>query len=384
MAKRASPEKLRQMTKPDVDVGAAWRELSSQLDESNTATRGAWWVGGFGLAVSAALVVILALAWRDRDGTSKSSTQVLADGSIVKFEPGTIAEVKTETPAQVGIFLTEGVGTFNVTKNPERQFEVFAGDTTVRVVGTRFSVERHTNEAVDVDVDEGAVEVRTTNGSEVVRAGESWTSESSVETAAHDQQDTEFPREELADTREVNPSEIEPGPPPSARRNSERVGADADTRADVNADGNGGADANADDDADTKADPATDVEAETADSLFDDARERTQRARYREAVALFSRFLERYGDDERAGWVAFEIARLAMDYLSDLSRAERMLTRALQLEPDGAFVPDVLARQVSVFEALGQWDRCVTVRKEYLESFPLGAHVPQVREACTH
>lgn len=356
MAKGASPEKLRQMTKPDVDIGASWRELNSELDAPESSASGWWWISGLGLAMSATLIVVLASAWNERDDVLEVPTRILADGSTLHFEPGTVAKIETDTALHVGIVLTEGVGTFTVTKNPRRQFEVVAGGTTVRVVGTRFSVERHADETVDVEVDEGMVEVRTAQGSQMIREGESWSSEVSVETTKSDQPDAEFsnqqlqeePTENRVDTRKTTGTLSQPGP----ALHSKSIDAEA--------------------------------KVETPDGLFDAARKETQEGRYREAVEILSRFLKRYGDDDRAGWVAFEIARLAMDHLSDFSRTERMLRRALELEPGAAFVPDVLARQVSVLEALGQWDRCIAVREDYLDRFPLGAHVPQVREACSH
>src|SRR5262249_44619804 len=58
--------------------------------------------------------------------------------------------------------LTRGEALFQVAKNKERPFDVEAGHTTVRAVGTAFSVRLHEtgpNERVDVVVEEGRIAI---------------------------------------------------------------------------------------------------------------------------------------------------------------------------------------------------------------------------------
>jgi len=57
------------------------------------------------------------------------------------------------------VFLERGEGLFEVAKDKTRPFEVVAGDTVVKAVGTRFLVSRHDDGRVEVTVYEGVVEV---------------------------------------------------------------------------------------------------------------------------------------------------------------------------------------------------------------------------------
>jgi ferric-dicitrate binding protein FerR (iron transport regulator) len=67
----------------------------------------------------------------------------LSDGSTaVALDPETEIELVDEHPDRVGLSLVRGRGRFEVTPRPTRTFQVRAGDVTVTVVGTVFTVER--------------------------------------------------------------------------------------------------------------------------------------------------------------------------------------------------------------------------------------------------
>jgi transmembrane sensor len=119
-------------------------------------------VGG---AVAASALVALAGTWevlrhRGRFSTGKGETKVVAlkDGSVVTLN--TASEIRVNYSETVrGVELISGEALFDVAKNRARPFVVAAGDTSVRVVGTSFTVRRLDATPVQVLVREGIVEV---------------------------------------------------------------------------------------------------------------------------------------------------------------------------------------------------------------------------------
>lgn len=84
---------------------------------------------------------------------------VLADGSVLHVDPATRLRVKYSDEAR-RVSLEKGRALFHVAKHPTRPFLVEADETTVRAVGTTFSVEQRT-EGVIVTVAEGKVVVES-------------------------------------------------------------------------------------------------------------------------------------------------------------------------------------------------------------------------------
>ncbi|HEY0265374.1 MAG TPA: FecR domain-containing protein [Rhizomicrobium sp.] len=118
-----------------------------------------------GGGIAAAMLVGLAATWEmRRRGTSfstgKGETKVVAlkDRSVVTLNTDSEIVVRF-SGAQRGIELVRGEALFDVAKNPARPFVVAAGDTSVRVIGTSFSVSRFDAAPVKVLVREGIVEV---------------------------------------------------------------------------------------------------------------------------------------------------------------------------------------------------------------------------------
>jgi transmembrane sensor len=126
------------------------------------------------IAASAAMVAIASLgglgAWYviDQGNTQVYSTHVgefhrvtLADGSTIALN--TDSEVRVHYSSRSRhVDLTRGEALFQVAKNKQRPFDVEAGTTTVRAVGTAFSVRLHetgTHERVDVVVSEGRIAI---------------------------------------------------------------------------------------------------------------------------------------------------------------------------------------------------------------------------------
>lgn len=86
---------------------------------------------------------------------------VLEDGSAIALN--TDSEVRVRYSSRYRhVDLTRGEALFQVAKNKEKPFDVEAGNTTVRAVGTAFSVRLHeagANERVDVVVSEGRIAI---------------------------------------------------------------------------------------------------------------------------------------------------------------------------------------------------------------------------------
>jgi transmembrane sensor len=125
------------------------------------------------LAAAAAVVTVALVAggaWYafERNKTDIYSTQIgefhrvtLGDGSTVALN--TSSEVRVRyTASGRHIELTRGEALFEVTHDTQRPFDVKASDTTVRAVGTAFSVRLHEEgrqDRVDVVVSEGRVAI---------------------------------------------------------------------------------------------------------------------------------------------------------------------------------------------------------------------------------
>ena len=83
----------------------------------------------------------------------------LQDGSSVHLNTASSIRVNY-AKGRRGVLLERGEGYFSVAKDASRPFEVTAGSTVVRAVGTRFTVRRFENGDAEVIVFEGVVEVR--------------------------------------------------------------------------------------------------------------------------------------------------------------------------------------------------------------------------------
>ena len=109
----------------------------------------------------------------------------LADGSRVEHAADEPLEILAVTPERIELRMTRGRAHFEVTPNRARSFLTHAGDYTIRVVGTAYTVDMGAA-AVEVDVAHGEVEVRRNDNGALwrVRGGERWRSGEAPRTAA--------------------------------------------------------------------------------------------------------------------------------------------------------------------------------------------------------
>lgn len=124
--------------------------------------------GGPGAAMLAASLAAVAIWFAAPFGAHDTLTLQTATGQHERFTlaDGSRVDLNTRTRVDVDygerqrqVVLREGEGYFDVAKDSRRPFTVRAGSTSVRAVGTRFSVQRRQDGAVDVVVHEGVVEV---------------------------------------------------------------------------------------------------------------------------------------------------------------------------------------------------------------------------------
>ena len=117
-----------------------------------------------GATAATALVGTIA-AWkllrpgsRFRTGKGEMKVVALKDGSVVTLNTASEIVVNYSEGLR-SVELVRGEALFDVAKNKARPFVVAAGDTSVRVVGTSFSVRRFDAAPIQVLVREGIVEV---------------------------------------------------------------------------------------------------------------------------------------------------------------------------------------------------------------------------------
>lgn len=142
---------------------SAWSRLNKRIWEILRSPMGIAASGLASLLVAGSLLLFHPEQMR---GTS-SEEYVTAVGERQSYtlEDGTVMSLNTNTRIQVNytearrsVSLLQGEATFEVAKNPERPFVVYAGTGLVWAVGTAFNV-RHDAGLVDVIVTEGRVKV---------------------------------------------------------------------------------------------------------------------------------------------------------------------------------------------------------------------------------
>jgi hypothetical protein len=273
-----------------------------------------------------------------RTGSEKMAVD-LDDGSKVTLAPRSRLAMKETHSDDVTLSLQEGRVACDVAKDKGRSFSVMAAGVTVRVVGTRFSVERlplDDGEKVAVVVDEGIVEVSGPDGVQKrLSAGESWSVKilSDVEKSA---------------ALQPTPADDSSAPvaAPKKRPSKASVKSGAEAR-----------------------------------DLFAEARAKRNAGNAAGAAKLYEDFLRKHGSDGRAGVAALELGRLKMDQLGDVAGAIAPLTQAAS-RGAGGLGDDALARLAQAYSRLGQTSACQRTRSRYMKSYPKGVHVQQVRSLC--
>lgn len=286
----------------------------------------------------------------------------LAEGSQVAVDPSSTVTLASADESDVVLIVESGRAAFDVTKNPSRRFVVKADSVEVRVVGTKFTVQRDGHD-VAVSVLRGIVEVRE---GEVVRrltAGERWSrgtglapelDELEGEEEAATPRPTRSPPRVLRKHRSQATAEPSPAEPPPPAAPSELPSVDP---------------------------PAVTSAAPAPADTFAAAMRARANGHAKEAMTLFQQVSERWPSSAYAPMSAFEWGRLALDSQDDPRQAARAFERTLELATSSSLIQDTLAR---LTEAYARYDvsSCRRVQAEYLRRFPGGPHARGVSKAC--
>jgi transmembrane sensor len=256
----------------------------------------------------------------------------LADGSsALPLDPATALTLVEESANRVAVDLGRGRARFEVVPARERSFAVRAGDVTVVVVGTLFTVERIADR-VGVAVERGRVRVDWGIGTRQLDGGESGWFPPLVVGTTSAPRDVAVPRPHAHSRQPVDRSthaETEPKP--------------------------------------------------TAEALLAAADTARLRGHANEGAALLRRLLDEYPADPRAPLAAFTLGRVLLIELRQPREAAAAFARVRTLAPGGPFAEDALAREVEAWKSAGDGARADARAREYLRLYPGGRRAEGVR-----
>ncbi len=252
------------------------------------------------------------------------STTTFTDGSLAELVGHDSALRIEEDTAQRVLATLTGGARFHVVHNPQRPFQVKAGEVRVRVLGTTFSIVQIPSGQTQVLVEQGRVEVAWLGGATELQTGEGGV----------------FPPPDLA------PLPIEPSQP---------------TTDDAKQPG-----------------PLPSVRDEAADGL--QAADAARLGGHPEqAVRLLRDLCDRHPSDRRAPVAAFTAGRILIDDLARPSEAANAFHRARVLWPHGPLAEDALAREADAWQKAGNSARGRALASQYLDLYPQGRHVAALR-----
>lgn len=144
--------------------------MSESLPAPNYARRRILLAGGAGATMAAACLLGVMRLQSDKKENSVVPTNfatdvgqtreiLIPDGSVITLNTNSRVSVEL-TPEVRNIYLSKGEALFDVAKNKNRPFVVFAGYTQIKAIGTSFSVSVLPKKPIRVIVREGLVEVK--------------------------------------------------------------------------------------------------------------------------------------------------------------------------------------------------------------------------------
>ncbi len=267
-----------------------------------------------------------------------SGVLLLADGSrAVSLDSSTQISLIEEHSDRVALSLSRGRGYFDVTRRPTRTLVVRAGDVTITVLGTAFTVER-VADRVGVSVERGVVRVEWGVASALVHAGESGWYPPLVMSAPSD------------------PSGAAEEAPPL---HSVRVLKNASPRER----------------------PATPTmsRAERAGELLLAADNARLAGHPAQGAEFLRELLREHADDRRAPLAAFTLGRMLLMQLHQPNEAATAFAESRRLSPRGTFAEDALAREIEALRSAGRPAEARALAREYLHTYPNGRRAVAVR-----
>ncbi len=321
---------------------------------------------GQALAVSAlaAIALIAVTGWwmsRPTPPTASAPSPVegvgrlaLSDGSEIELTEGAHVEVEIDTRDEVRLVQHDGAARYVVSHRPERRFVVRCDGVQVEVRGTRFWVRHHAVEAeaaiVEVEVEEGRVEVRRGGERSLLTVGESLRVRSTLEVEAPTE--TEGPSEVI----EADPPAPAPSTPMEAREPAPRPSASRPPSSE-------------------RRERAADVSA-----LLTEAEEARRAGRLDDAVAALNEVLSLLGDDPRAATAYFTLGRVERTR-SRHAAAAAAFEAAYARDPDAILAEDALAEATISWSVAGRLERARGAGQRYLARYPDGQYLERVRAA---
>jgi transmembrane sensor len=278
-----------------------------------------------------------------------SSARMLDDRSQV--------EVVAVTARAIDLRLTAGRGEFEVTPDPGRTFAVHVDGIVVRVLGTRFRVEREDRGAY-VSVYRGKVEVRWPGGARVLAQGQTGHFPEEVAEASPQ---TEGPTR--AEPAAPVPSAIEISHPAPASRARFRALASRGRYAEAYRVLAG-------------APGVVDSGAEDLMLAADAARLSGHPA---EATPYLQQIVRKYRGDERAPLAAFMLGRILLYQLGRPAEAADAFALVRKILPEGPLSADALARETEAADRADQRERARGLAEEYVAKYPTGRRLESVR-----
>jgi transmembrane sensor len=261
----------------------------------------------------------------------------LADGSTATaLDSGTELSIVEDGNAHAALSLTRGRGRFNIVPRPTRALEVRAGDVSVTVLGTVFSVER-VADRVGVAVESGTVRVNWRGGSAILQTGSTgW-----------------YPPLTIAENQEQQLAPTRVGKTPGRRlamaQRGESLAASAPAK------------------------------PETAEGLLAAADKARLAGRAVEGADLLRTLVRNHRNDARAPLAAFTLGRMLLMELGQPLEASLFFAEARRLSPQGPLAEDSMAREVESLAKAGESASARSRAKEYLRLYPDGRRAAAVR-----
>ena len=322
------------------------------------------------LVVALAAVVSLVVVLAGRRFTAEPSLPVaatatpqapqpllhFADGSEVVARSSNVRlESVVSSDDEITLRLDSGSARFTVTPDEQRVFRVLAGNVTVQVLGTVFTVTREPKRVL-VSVERGRVRVLSPAGERELGLGES---------GRFDEMPSTEPLLEPLPAPVSSVAPVSPAPAPAPR-------AVSPWRA-LAQEGNYAA-------------ALSEIQREGPKAVRDLPEELLLAAdaarlggRPDRAVSFLERLVKRFPRDARAPLAAFTLGRTLLDQLGRPREAAQAFASARRLDSKGAMAEDALAREVEAWSRAGETELARERARDFLTRYPKGRRAAAVR-----
>jgi transmembrane sensor len=352
------------LTRGPLRVRSLWSAPSHEAVVGRIDRRRRWSLLLDVAVVCACIALAVALPWRLPASTAHEGPKVtvFADGSTAELStPG--SELRIEQDAATGsVARLTGGARFQVVHNPERTFEVRAGDVRVRVLGTTFSVQQLPSGQTQVLVERGRVEVAWLGGATVLQTGQGGVFPPAAG-AAGDPEAASVDAPQGKPATSSSPSGAHGGVPPAASDGWRKDGRAGDYG---------------------KA--YEELTSKGSDSVRDDAGDLMLAADIarlsghpEDSIRSLRAVCDRHASDRRAPVAAFTLGRV-LDDLGRPAEAGAAFQKARVLWPSGPLSEDALSREADAWQRAGRADGARTAAETYLQRYPKGRHAASMRK----